>query len=80
MKVTLRFDPRDMAEIRVFTMSGSCAERSARDWQARPFLFATFSVPGISGGARGMMLITLHLANRRRGLSLEHLFATAAWL
>ena len=33
--VTLRFDPRDMSEIRVFTRTDSCAGLSVPSWPAR---------------------------------------------
>jgi hypothetical protein len=49
--VTLRFDPRDMAEIRSSTTASSCAVPSARNSPVQPFPSERFSVPGISGAA-----------------------------
>ena len=43
--VVLRYDPRDMAEIRVFHDGQSYVELSALVWQAQPFPSATSSVP-----------------------------------
>ncbi|MER7418919.1 Mu transposase C-terminal domain-containing protein [Micromonospora peucetia] len=34
--VTIRYDPRDVAEIRVFYTTGSCAGRSAPSWPRKP--------------------------------------------
>ncbi len=48
--VTLRFDPRDMAEIRVSMRTVSYARRSAPNWLEQPFLFERFFVRVISGG------------------------------